>query len=58
MYVCLCYGISEKKLRDLCSKKVSGVKDIQRVCEAGKNCGACICQVKSIVKEEKTKRKD
>ena len=51
MYVCLCHGISDRRIRDLVEQGCSTVKDIQQSCNAGKNCGACVGQLRELAQE-------
>jgi len=53
MYVCLCHGISERKIRELIDQGIDSVKEIQHACKAGQNCGACIHQVREMASEHK-----
>jgi bacterioferritin-associated ferredoxin len=46
MYVCLCYGISDKELQKLIAQGVCSVKQVQQKCLAGTNCGSCLPQIK------------
>lgn len=48
MYVCLCHGVSDRRIRDLISQGCTTVKDIQNTCKAGSNCGACILQIQEL----------
>ena len=54
MLICLCKGINERKLRQLAGRGLT-LKDIQAHCQAGTDCGSCLCQVKNIVDESREK---
>jgi bacterioferritin-associated ferredoxin len=56
MYVCLCKGVVENQIRELVAEGVCGVRDVQRACLAGSDCGACIQAIRQLLTEE-TKNK-
>ncbi len=50
MYLCLCYAISDKILEDLITRQnIASIQDLQKLCNAGKGCGSCICDLKKFV---------
>ena len=52
MYICLCHGVSDKKIRNLVTEH--GVKDIKGIkkCTAlGSQCGKCVREAKDIINE-------
>ena len=51
MYVCLCYGLSEKKIKELIKNGAATLNDLQDRCSAGKSCGSCVCQLKELLTE-------
>lgn len=52
MYVCLCHGVSDKKIRKLAiDEGVSDIKGIKRCTALGSQCGKCIKQAKEILAE-------
>ena len=51
MVVCLCKGISDRKIRALVQDGATSVRDIIRTCQAGSDCGSCLCQLKELVAE-------
>lgn len=53
MYVCLCKAVVERRIRDLIAQGAREVRDIQRACAAGSDCGACIATIKQMVHESK-----
>ncbi|RXJ73418.1 bacterioferritin-associated ferredoxin [Veronia nyctiphanis] len=55
MYVCLCHGISDKKLRKLAIEEgVSDIKHVRKVTPLGSQCGKCIRSAREILEEEIT----
>ena len=53
MVVCLCKGVSDKKIRWLVQNGASSLKEVTSLCKAGRDCGACIADVRSIVRTSK-----
>jgi len=53
MFVCICAGITDRKLRQLAKSGMS-VHEVMNHCQAGKACGSCICDVKRVVEESET----
>ncbi|EGQ7678321.1 (2Fe-2S)-binding protein [Vibrio parahaemolyticus] len=52
MYVCLCYGVSDKKIRKLAiDEGVTDIRGIKRCTALGSQCGKCIKQAKEILAE-------
>ncbi|EIV8656147.1 (2Fe-2S)-binding protein [Vibrio parahaemolyticus] len=52
MYVCLCHGVSDKKIRKLViDEGVTDIRGIKRCTALGSQCGKCIKQVKEILAE-------
>lgn len=52
MFVCLCHGISDKKLRKLAIEEgISDMRAIRRCTGLGSQCGKCVKQAKEILSE-------
>ncbi|MGR5178295.1 (2Fe-2S)-binding protein [Vibrio mediterranei] len=52
MFVCLCHGISDKKLRKLAIEEgISDMRTIRRCTALGSQCGKCVKQAKEILSE-------
>ncbi len=52
MYVCLCHGLTDKKIKEIIEEKgCRQIKTLQKDCSAGKDCGSCVLQLKKILKE-------
>jgi bacterioferritin-associated ferredoxin len=51
MLVCLCKGVSDKKIKSLVENGASSVKQVMSTCHAGQDCGACICTVRDIIRQ-------
>ncbi|MGL6259675.1 bacterioferritin-associated ferredoxin [Vibrio sp. WXL210] len=52
MYVCLCHGISDKKIRKLAIEQgLQDIREIKKCTALGSQCGKCIRQAKEILSE-------
>ncbi|EEX93421.1 bacterioferritin-associated ferredoxin [Vibrio orientalis CIP 102891 = ATCC 33934] len=52
MYVCLCHGISDKKIRKLAiDEGITDIRGIKKCTALGSQCGKCIKQTKEILAE-------
>lgn len=51
MFVCLCHGVSDKKIKSLIESGANTIQELQAKCKAGANCGMCLFQVKEIFEE-------
>lgn len=49
MYVCICKAVSEKDVLHAIEKGVRTLKEIQKNCGAGTDCGACCSKVNAIL---------
>ncbi|MGF1698673.1 (2Fe-2S)-binding protein [Vibrio kyushuensis] len=52
MYVCLCHGISDKKIKKLVIEEgVSDIRGIKKCTALGSQCGKCVRPTKEIIDE-------
>lgn len=52
MYICLCHGISDKKIRKLVVEQgVADMRGIKKCTALGSQCGKCIRAAKEIINE-------
>lgn len=51
MYVCLCFGLSDKQIRSMLREGAS-LADIQARCKAGSNCGRCLQSLSELEQAE------
>ncbi len=49
MYVCLCLGISDKKIKEL-AQQGAGVCEIQKSCKIGTSCGVCVAELRKLLR--------
>ena len=52
MYICLCFGVTESMVKNLVDEGAGSVKEVQRGCQAGKDCGTCLKALKKAVQKE------
>lgn len=52
VYICLCFGVTDSMVKDIVKDGAQSVRDVQRSCSAGKDCGTCIRALKEAVREE------
>jgi bacterioferritin-associated ferredoxin len=53
MVVCLCKGVSDKKINALLESGATCLRDVMASCKAGSDCGSCICQLKEMVQQSR-----
>ncbi|WJG26442.1 (2Fe-2S)-binding protein [Vibrio furnissii] len=52
MYVCLCHGVSDKKIKKLAlEQRITDIRGIKRCTALGSQCGKCVKQAKEILNE-------
>jgi bacterioferritin-associated ferredoxin len=52
MYVCVCKAVKDKEINQyLESGLCNSVKDISKTCEAGRQCGRCVPEIRRLVNE-------
>ncbi len=51
MIVCLCFGINQQALEQLKDQGCDSLRKIQKTCQAGSSCGACIPELKKSLQE-------
>ncbi len=52
MYVCLCHGISDKKIKKLAiDEGITDIRGIRQCTPLGSQCGKCVRQAKEILSE-------
>jgi bacterioferritin-associated ferredoxin len=56
MVVCLCKGVSDKMIQQLVKNGAGSLRQIVQACQAGTDCGSCLCQVRELI--ERTKAAD
>ncbi|MBS9778244.1 MAG: (2Fe-2S)-binding protein [Gammaproteobacteria bacterium] len=56
MYVCLCHGVTDKKINESIDNGASTVKDLMKELKVATQCGSCVSQVSEML-DTKTKSK-
>ncbi|EKO3466674.1 (2Fe-2S)-binding protein [Vibrio fluvialis] len=52
MYVCLCHGVSDKKIKKLALEQgITDIRGIKSCTALGSQCGKCVKQAKEILSE-------
>jgi len=55
MYVCLCRGVSESSIQRLVDEGHHTLREIQKKCQAGHDCGQCLFELKKVVSDSCSK---
>ena len=58
MYVCVCHAISDSTLRGSIRSGQGDLKSLMKSCGAGSDCGACVKDLKNIIKEHISSAED
>lgn len=54
MYVCICHGVSDKKIKQLVIEHgVTDIRGIKKCTALGSQCGRCVRQAKEILEQAK-----
>jgi bacterioferritin-associated ferredoxin len=53
MVVCICAGISERKLRAVIADGAGTLREIERRCGAGAGCGSCRAAVRQCLRDSR-----
>ena len=53
MIVCLCQGVSDKKVRRAVAEGATSRKKVTRACGAGAGCGGCHSSIREIIDEHR-----
>ena len=56
MIICSCEGVSEKEVRRAARCGAQNVQQLGRLCGAGTGCNSCHCDLKKILKQEKSRQ--
>ena len=52
MLVCICKGVSDRKIREEIRKGSHTLREIRDCCAAGTDCGACTRQIRELLATE------
>ena len=54
MYVCICHAVTDREIRACIEDGATSLRELRAELKVGTQCGKCACQVRAILKEEKT----
>ena len=54
MIVCLCQGVSEKKVRAVIDAGALTRRDVTNACRAGAGCGGCHPTIRNLIREHQS----
>jgi len=57
MYICLCHGVSDSKLDELLDQGARSMLELQKHCQAGTDCGACLKDIRQRLLEKRASAK-
>ena len=52
MYVCLCFGITDKHLKSAVQQGCCSYSEVRACTKVGMQCGKCACMAKQVVRDE------
>lgn len=50
MILCVCAAVSDRKIREVVDAGASTVGSVARITGAGTGCGACVCDIKRMLR--------
>ena len=53
MYLCLCFGVTDEKVKALIEQGVLSLREVQKICQAGTDCGSCVCEIKELLLQKR-----
>ena len=54
MYVCLCHGVTDRKIREAADNGVTSMRQLGKELGVGTQCGRCACTARQILRESRT----
>ncbi len=54
MLVCLCTGVSDRKIRRLVREGAASPREVARACGAGASCGGCRPAVQALIEQTRS----
>ncbi len=58
MYVCSCFGVTEKQVKDHADAGACTPRQIASACKAGTDCGSCVRRIQAILGRGNCPRRD
>ena len=57
MYLCNCHGVTVEKIETIVEDGCLQVNEIQKKCNAGKDCGSCMSQLCELISKARQTQK-
>ncbi len=54
MYVCLCFGVTDRDIRKAADNGVSSMRQLGKELGVGRQCGRCACMARDILRESRS----
>lgn len=54
MYVCICHAVTDREIRDCIADGAHSMRELRAELKVGTQCGKCACDVRALLKEEKS----
>ncbi|GGC69522.1 bacterioferritin-associated ferredoxin [Marinobacter halophilus] len=54
MYVCLCFGVTDREIRKAADNGISSMRQLGKELGVGRQCGRCACTAREILKESRS----
>jgi bacterioferritin-associated ferredoxin len=51
MYICICNGVTDNDIKQAANNGVSSFRELRNCTGAGTQCGKCVTQAKTVLKE-------
>jgi bacterioferritin-associated ferredoxin len=56
MYVCVCFGVTDKEIEAVVDSGAERVEHVTRACKAGGDCGSCHEMIEQIIETKRLTR--
>jgi bacterioferritin-associated ferredoxin len=58
MLICICKGVSDRRITEEIRRGACTVRQIQECCQAGTDCGSCVRQIRQMLATQAPARQD
>lgn len=58
MYICICKAVTDEQLEQLMAQGCRNIRDLQRKCKVGADCGCCLQYVRDMISSQDPTRED
>lgn len=52
MYVCMCYGVTDKQIKQAVDQGATNMKSIRQALNVGSQCGKCIRMTQEVIQQQ------